>query len=490
MSMVQLTGLDAGFLALETSHSPMHIGSLIVLDRATTNGAFTVDTLRRLLADRLHLIPTFRQRLAPVPLDLDFPYWIQDPGFDLDFHVRHIAVPPPGGMAELQDLAARIWSQALDRAKPLWEMYFVDGIGPLPTGIGDGTVALITKMHHAAVDGISGAEILATLLDPTPVPRRVPPPTAPFQPDPVPSPARLLRQTATHYARRPLKLAGMVPRAAKAMFDIRRDPIASGDAIEPSPLPFTAPRAPWNAPITPRRIYATATLKLETVKAVKNAAAVTVNDVVLTVVGGALRTYLADRNALPEAPLVAMAPISVRTQAQKGSAGNEVSAMLVSLASQIEDPVERLRHVRASTQRGKSRHKAIGADLLRDAAAFSTPALAALAARLYSRMRISDRHAPVFNTVVTNVPGPPVPLYLAGARVVAHFGHAPIIDGMGLMIVVLSYMDRIDLGFTACREITPDVTDIAERTSAALAELHAALVKPAPRRRRARASKP
>lgn len=472
--MQQLSGLDASFLSLETPTSHMHIGGVMILDPSTANQSFGFESIKTLIEERQHLIPAFTRKLAPVPLELDFPYWVEDDAFDLDFHVRHIAVPPPGDLVKLQELASRLFSRPLDRSRPLWELYVVEGLNDMPFGIQKGNIALISKMHHAAVDGVSGAEIMATLLDLAP-PKRTLKPAKDKDVETNPTPATLLYRTGLNLIKRPLKVIDTLPRAARTAFNMRNTGADAAEVI--SPLPFTAPRVPWNAHLTSNRLFEMTSLDLRTIKEIKNAAETTMNTVILAIIAGALRNHLSAKEMLPDEPLVVMAPISVRNPDQKGSGGNHVSAMLVSLATQEADARTRLNLIATSAKEGKNRDKAIGADLLQNFADFATPAVAALATRLYTRLNLSNVHSPVFNTVVTNVPGPPIPLYLDGARMVGNFGTAPIIDGMGMIIVVMSVENRLDIGLTVCREVTPDIDDLSARIPEALDELYKAVLK-------------
>ena len=489
--MQQLSGLDSSFLTLETSNQHMHVGGVVILDPSTAKERFTFQTLRRLIEERIHLVPTFRRKLVQVPFNIDFPYWIDDPAFDLDFHLHHVAVPAPGDLRQLGALIARIIGRPLDRNHPLWETYFIEGLGDIPE-IGPGKVALVSKFHHAAIDGASGAEILASLIDLTPEVRQVPPPERPFAPGPPPNELGLLLDGLGAAARRPYRMAASVPQLARIAMAMRRKKSRSADSGADSgadeldlpkvaPLPLTAPRTPFNVTITPHRRFAALNISLARTKAIKRRMGCKLNDVILAVVSGALRRYLAGHGQLPDRPLISLCPISVRSDGEKRSAGNKVSLMRVSLATDVADPVERLRCIVASTRKGKSNHKTIGARALQDWTSFSTPSVAALAARLVARARIADRMNPLFNVVVTNVPGAPIPIYLGGARMIANYGTAPIIDGVGLMIVVQSYMDRIDFGLTVCKEAVPDVWSLALALRDSVAELDAATADAAPK---------
>lgn len=462
--MQRLSGIDTTFLSIETPTHHMHVSMVSTFDPSGMPGGYTFGKVRALIESRLPLIPVFRRRLAEVPFNLHFPVWVEDPNFDLDYHVRRVAVPRPGGLKELCELAGDFTSRQLDRSKPLWEMQVVEGLA-------DGNIGLLAKVHHSAIDGVSGAEMMVHLFDLEP--------TAPPAPgsveddhrvvDHVPSDIELVAYAARSLAFLPLRMARLMPSTVGSLLGVmrrRRSEGGPGMAV-----PFSAPRTPFNAAITAHRKVAVARLSLEDVKRVKKAFGTTVNDVVLALCSGALRRYLESLGALPEESLVSVVPISVRGQGADESSSNQVSAMFVSLATDIADPVERLRAIAASTRGAKEDHAAIGATLLQDWAQFAAPAVFARASRLYSSMKLADRHRPVHNVIISNVPGPPFPLYLAGARLAMLCPLGPVMEGAGLNITVLSYMDGIDVGMIACRELMPDLDDLADSFAEAAAEL-------------------
>lgn len=459
--MQRLTGLDATFLYLETSHNHMHVASTAIFDPSTVPGGYSFEKVRALVEERLPLLPPFRRRLVEIPFQIHHPLWIEDPDFDLDYHLRRAALPAPGGDAELAEFSEAFMGRPLDRSRPLWEMYVVEGLE-------NGMNAVVTKTHHAAIDGVSGAELTVNLLDLQPEPAPVTEPDT-WKPDRVPTDIELWGYALTSLARQPLSAAKSVQRTAGMLLNLRRRNRQPG--VNPPPAPFTAPRTSFNTSITPHRRFAYTQIPLDDVKMVKNALGGTVNDVVLALCSGALRQYLADNGETPDKSLVAMVPISVRTDDQKGAMGNRVSSMLVSLASDIDDPVERLHGITEGTKSAKDQEKAISAEVLTDWTEFAAPAVAARAARLYSNMRIADRHAPLFNLTISNVPGPNFPLYSAGSRMVAMYPMGPIFDGAGLNITVMSYMGQLNFGLVACRETVPKVWDIAHYLGDVLEEL-------------------
>lgn len=471
--MERLSGLDASFLYLETPNNHMHVGTLMLAQLPENHRGGYFEAVKAMVVQRLHLAPAYRRRLLPVPFDIDHPIWIEDPDFDLDFHMRHIAVPPPGDFAQLLGQVAQLHSRPLDRSRPLWEFYLIDG---LP----DRQVAVYAKVHHSAVDGVSGTELLVSLLDLTPEPRKVAPPDKPWRAERAPHEAELLARAALHGVVQPLAMLRRLPKVLGYALNIGRRVLEPGATLPP--VPFQAPRTRFNRGITPHRRLAVDTLPLVRIKALKTALGVTVNDIVLALCAGALRRYLADKGELPEKPLIGFCPISVRNGDQKAQQTNRVSGMLVSLATNIADPLARVRAIRASTADAKALHKALPADLLRDWSLFAAPLVATQAARLYARYKIADYHRPPFNVIISNVPGPGFPLYLAGAEISHIYPVSIPTDGLGMNITVLSYRNGIEFGITADRDAVPDVDRLVALVGPALAELEAAAAAPVPLR--------
>jgi WS/DGAT/MGAT family acyltransferase len=464
--------MDAAFLYMETPTGHMHVASTAVFDPSTTPGGWSFQKVIDLVESRLHLLPPFRWRLVEVPFGIHHPLWIEDPDFDIEYHIRRGALPSPGGARELAEFAADVISRPLDRTKPLWEMYVVEGLE-------GGHVASITKTHHAAIDGVSGSELTVNLLDLQAEPVEVAPPEKPWEPDRIPTDLERWGYALTSLSRQPRRLVKAVRRTAESALQLRR--LNQEPDVEPPPAPFQAPNTSINVPITAHRAFAFVQVPLDDVKAVRRGLGGTVNDVVLTICSGAMRRYFERRGETVDDSLIAMVPISVRTEEQKGEMGNQVSSMLVSLASTIDDPVERLRSISASTARAKEQHNAIGADVLQDWAEFAAPALLARAARLYSRMKLADRHRPIFNLTISNVPGPPFPLYSAGARMLAMYPMGPIFDGTAVNITVMSYMGQMFFGVVVCREAVDDpwtITASIEEELESLKKVAAATAPP------------
>jgi WS/DGAT/MGAT family acyltransferase len=460
--MKRLTGLDASFLYMETPSSPMHVASLMILDPSTSPDEWGFAKLRRHYESRLDQAPPFRRRLVEVPFNIHHPIWIEDPDFDIDFHLRHVAVPSPGTMAELTELVGHLVAMPLDRNHPLWEVWLIDGLE-------DGKVALLNKVHHSAIDGASGEELMVAILDLVPDWVDKPAPDTPWEPERVPTDTELFGYAMTSLAQQPVRAAKTVRRTVEGAFKLR-DTNRKPD-VTPPPAPFAAPSTSFNASLTPRRSLGTATVALTEVKQVKNAFGTTLNDVVLALCGGALRHYLDQRDERLLAPLVAMVPISVRTDDLKGTQGNQVAMSLTTLATDVDDPVERLHLINAGMKQVKVQHNTIGATTLQDWVEFAAPAVTGMAARVYSRAKMADRHRPLFNVTISNVPGPPFPLYVAGARMAATYPVGPIFDGGGLNMTVMSYLDNMDFGLNACPDLVPNVQDIAEGLHVALDDL-------------------
>ncbi len=467
--MRPLSALDASFIYLESYRSPMHIGGIYLLNATDAPPDYDYRTFRAHIESRLPLSRVFRERLVEVPLNLSHPYWINDPEFELDFHLPQIAVPRPGGLAQLMDLAAHIFGRPLNRSRPLWEMYFVDGVDGIP-GLAAGSFAIISKIHHASVDGGSGAELMAALLDVTPVPREVRQKDR-WRPEKIPGAATMIAKAYARLGGKPMELArfvGEVATGARKLADARK-----AKPLNPPPLPLTAPRSVLNAAVSAHRTFWAVDIEFSRIRAVKQAVpSATVNDVMLALCAGGLREYLQSRDALPVRPLVAMAPISVRKEQQKGEMGNQVSAMLVNLETREADALTRLTKIVGNTRGSKAYSGALPANRITE---FIPSETAALAARLYTRTKLGEKHRPFFNLAITNVPGPPMPLYLAGARVSQHFGTAPIMDGLGLTVVIFSYAGRVSVSLTSCREIVPDPERLGDAIQRSLGELEAAI---------------
>jgi WS/DGAT/MGAT family acyltransferase len=459
--MQQLTGLDAAFLALETANSTGHVGGVSVLDPRGAAEPLTLARLTELMAQRLPLVPVLRRKLLNVPLGIDQPYWIDDPDFDIEYHLRELALPRPGSDAQLTEQVARLHARPLDKTRPLWEIYLI-------TGLARRRIAVYTKIHHSAIDGVSGAELLTALLDLTPEGRQLPP-AEQFRPAGAPRRVTLAALAAARLAWRPVQtvriangLVRMLPTLAPALSPLVGGLLGldRGDGEVIRTAPGRAPGTPFNQPITPHRRLALRSLPLDDVKAVKNAFGVSVNDVVMAMCAGALRRWLADRDAVPEMPLVAMIPVSVRDPDSKNALGNKISAMLATLPTNAADPAERLEIAHAATKTAKAQQAAIPQGLVDQITGFSPPAVTARAARVMFATGLLHR-LPPFNIVISNVPGPNIPVYLAGAKMLAHYPVSVVTDGLGLNITVIGYLGQLHFGLISCRELVPDIDDLA-----------------------------
>jgi len=495
----RLAGLDGAFLALESPTTHLHIMGAMVFDPADVPGGLGFAGIRSLVAERVPLVPPFRMRMVEVPFGLQHPTLVEDPGFDLDYHLRRASLPSPGGTAELTALVADLAARPLDRTRPLWEFHVVEGLE-------GGRIGLVSKVHHAIVDGVSGVEVLAAFVDPTPdpTPRRLftgdavvrrprrtgrpgaaPPDGGPAgvstgtgdgAPDgdawtPPGLPGDLERIRGSLGA-----LPGQIDAAARTLvrtFQTARTLAARRrDLAGPlPPTPFQAPRTSINGAISPHRRVAFADLSLDGVRRVTAVFGGTANDVVLAVTSGALRAFFAARAEEPDSSLVALVPVSVRTGAEQGTLGNRVSAMLVSLATGVDDPVARLGRIRAGTVDAKDQCRSVGPDVYSAWADAAFPAVATRLSRLVTNLRVFDHMAPLFNLVVSNVPGPDVPLYLAGARMTSLHPIGPILEGVGVNVTVFSYLDSVHVGVQACRDLVPDVDVLARAMEEALDEL-------------------
>jgi WS/DGAT/MGAT family acyltransferase len=462
--MERLTGLDAAFLYLENPTNHMHVAMTMVLDPDTVPGGYSFDKLKEFIHSRLHLVPPFTRRLCEVPLNLAHPLWIEDPDFDIDFHIRRIGCPSPGGRRELGEMAGQIASTPLDRSRPLWELWVIEGLKRDRIGV-------VTKVHHSAIDGSSGADLMVHLFDLQPEVSDPPPPTE-REPEHIPNDLELLGFAAASRFRKLIRLPRLIGETIGAVNRVAQGRLDANKKVGAAPL--TAPRTSWNGPLSPMRNVGFARVELEDVKELKNAFGCTVNDVVLGLCAGTLRQYLlATDGEVPPTPLVAACPVSVRAEGDH-EVGNKVSAMFASLDTNLEDPIERIRAIQECTVGAKEEHRAVGADMLQNWAEYAAPNTFNLASRLYSSWGLAESHPPIHNVIISNVPGPPFPLYYAGCEMVAAYPMGPVMEGVGLNITVMSYNGSVDFGFMVDRELVRDVWDMADRVKDALVELQVA----------------
>src|SRR3954469_61751 len=454
--MDRLSAIDASFLAGEKQASHMHVGGVMIFEGPPPGRE---DALEH-IASRLHRVPRYRQKLAFPRFEMGRPLWVDDPSFNLEYHVRHTALPAPGDLEQLRLLTARIFSQRLDRSKPLWECWFVQGL------TGD-RFAIINKTHHALVDGIAGVDLATVLFDLSPVPQPVPHEGEPWAPQPEPSAAQLVARGVTGLVRTPFELAAGAVAAARrpqSSLEVAREAF-EGVAEMAWALLNPAPPTPLNVPIGPHRRLAFSRAQLADLKLIKNTFGGTVNDVVLTLVAGALRSWLRSRGVRVEGlELRALVPVSIRAEDQHGSLGNQLAAMRGPLPVYVEDPIARLQVVKRAMDGLKESKQAVGAEVLASLEAFAPPTILAQASRLNFSTRL-------FNLLVTNVPGPQVPLYLLGRELRDFFPVAFLPEDHALAVAIMSYNGNIDFGLLADYDAMGDLDGLAGHLDAAREEL-------------------
>ena len=461
--MDRLSGLDASFLYLETPEQLLHVCGLIVLDPSTMPEGYSFASMKAEIDRRVRDVTAFTRKLRKVPLKLDHPIWVKDQHFDIDRHVHRLALPSPGGYDELVELAGHLAGQPLDRSRPLWEMWIIEGYR-------DGKIAVFSKMHHATVDGVSGSNLISHLCS---LEADAPPLSiggkGEFGRDP--RELELLGRAVVSNLSKPITAVKLLAPSTKLITK------TVGRARQGTAMaaPFSAPRTSFNGTITGHRSIAFADMSLEDIKAIKKATGTTVNDVVLAVSGGALRSYLDARGELPSNSLLATVPVSVREESKRSEGANKVSALFAKLGTDVEDPLERLEEMAEANRHAKEHHSAISADSLQDWAEFAAPRTFGLAVRAYAGLRLAEKHPVVHNLVISNVPGPPLPLFFSGARIEALYPLGPVFHGAGLNITVMSNYGNVHVGIIACRESMPEVDDLVQRFPEELAKLRAAV---------------
>jgi diacylglycerol O-acyltransferase len=456
----RLTALDNSFLILEKPNAYMHVASTLIFEAgplATTDGGIDFDAIRQLFASSLHMIPRYRQKLAYVPFTSQ-PVWVDDDRFNLDFHLRHSALPRPGTESQLKRLSGRIMQQHLDRQRPLWELWVVEGLS-------GGRFAIISKVHHCMIDGVSAVDLLKILL--SPFETNDIQETPQFIPRPSPSSIELLVDEATHWAKLPLEAARGVGSLVAAAENTQRDLLTRGRAVaETLGASFrTASATPLNGEIGPHRRFDWLTMSLADIKAIRRSLGGSLNDIVLTVVTGAVRRFLQRRLVDPRRiDFRVMTPVSVRTEDERGQLGNRVSAWTIDLPVGEEDPRRQLEAIRRTTAELKASKRAVGAEMLTQVAEWTPSTLLSLAGRNMTRLL-------PFNMVVTNVPGPQFPMYMLGAKLLETFPHVPLVDNLGLCIALLSYDGKLCWGFNGDYDLLPDLGAYVKATREAFEEL-------------------
>lgn len=461
--------MDSFFLYVETPAQHMHVTLTAVLDPAAVPGGYSFDRFKAHIAGRVPLVPPFTRKLVPVPLRLHHPLWATDPDFDIDNHVLRAAVPAPGGLEELSEVVGQIASLPLDRSRPLWEIWLVEGMA-------DGEVAFVAKIHHAALDGVGGVEQMVAFFDLEPEPAPAEP--VPFpEPEAIPSDLELVAFAAGSRLRGLADVVPLVRRTAGSVLAVRRNRAEPDKSAGATPL--TGPPTSINGSIAGRRKVSFARVSLDDIKSVKQAVGGTVNDVILAVCAGALRHHLLGRGDEVDQPLVAACPVNVRGEEAAAAGSNRLSTLFTPVHAEIADPGERLAATVAGAGAAKEEHALFHPDTLHAFAEVVDPNLFSWAFDWYAGTGLADRHRPAINLMISNVPGPPFPLYLAGAEVTRAFPMGPIIEGTGLNITVMSYRDAVDIGFMAAANLVPDVWDLAGAVEPALAELLRATAGPA-----------
>jgi diacylglycerol O-acyltransferase len=458
--MERMSAMDAAFLYLETPAMHMHVVGVVVLDPG--GRPFGIDDVRGALVERLHLIAPLRRRVVAPPGGIDHPVWIEDPGFDLANHLLRADLEGPISWARLEDFVGEVASTPLRRDRPLWEMWVVEGLE-------DGSVVLVTKIHHSIMDGAAGGELMASLFDLSPEGSAIEPPIEPWVPDPMPSTFTQVASSITSAVARqrdvPVAVArsmGNLAGTARTWIEQRRQ----GHAV-----PLLAPRTAFNGSLSSRRTVSLRKVSLDDVKAIRKAFFTTVNDVVLAASASALRAYLLPRGGLPDAPLIVAVPVSTRSDGDESQFGNQISNMMVSVPLEPADPVARLRAIHDSALSSKALQSAMGTQTLQEMSAFTAPTIFTAGVRFYSGLRLARFHSPVFNLIISNVPGPPIDLFCAGARVQAIFPMGPVMEGSGINVTVLSEADHLNVGVMADPALVEAVDEVGEAFGAAIDEL-------------------
>jgi len=456
--MHRVSGVDAAFLYGETPTWHMHVSAALLVDPAGSERPFTFESFCAHIAGRVHLAPQFQWRLIQVPFGLDRPVFVNDPDFSVDTHLNCITVPPPGDTIALGQLIGDLVARKLDRSRPLWEMWFIQGLA-------DGRVAVLAKVHHAIVDGVTGSELAMLLMDLEPDPP-APEPPRPAEPTTIPELTDLVARGVVSAALTPWRAAQFLVQTARQ--GARLVPFRQREA--PPPIPFQAPRVSFNAELTSHRRFAFTGVALADVRHIKDHCGVKVNDVVLALCSGALRRYLIDRRELPDAPLIAQVPVSMRVDGDS-DVGTKVGAMFASLATHIDDPVERLMAIAEGTRNAKEMQKALAAEKIMGISETAPPGLIDLAARMYTLAGLDRGLPPLMNTIISNVPGPSFPIWCAGSPVDAFYPMGPLLYGTGLNVTVFSYRDSVDFGFLVCPELVPQPWRLVDGVHDAMTEL-------------------
>ncbi len=449
-SVEQISAQDATFLYAESPTSHMHIGSLTIVE-----GSLSFEDFRAILASKLHLVPKFRKRLLNVPFNLDYPYWVDDPNFDIDLHLERRKLPDPANWKTLRETTASILSGALDLRHPLWSISFIEGLDEI-SQIPKGSVGIVTKIHDVMIDGAWGVGLMGMLFEREKEDRRksIPPPQ-PYEPAPLPDEINLLLRSSSKFIKDPLKTPMAIGETALALLKAQAKKRLKGKKAF-GKRSLSVPRTIFNKNVSPRRTWGTAILSFDRINSLRKIMGVSINDLILAICSGAIRRYLAEKDNLPSQSLVANVPISIRVEGEAQKMENKISNMLIQIATHIKDPIQRLEYIQEQTEIGKMRHKAVGAKSLMQMAESVPFGLANLAVDLYSRYHINELLRPPFNVTITNVPGPSGMLYLRGHKIVTTFGLTPVLDGFGLIIAAFSYNGQVTITTTSDASTMPD----------------------------------
>jgi WS/DGAT/MGAT family acyltransferase len=449
-SIQQVSGQDATFLYAESPNSPMHVATLTIVE-----GSIEFNDFKEIVASKLHLIPKFRKKLLNVPLNLDNPYWVDDPNFDIDLHINRLKLPDPANWKTLREMTSSIFSSPLDLRRPLWSIDFIEGLDEV-SQVPKGSIAIVSKIHHVMIDGSSGVGIMSILFDKSEDDKnKKPSKPKPYEPEPLPDEISLLIKSSYGFFKNPLKVPKLIGETAFSFIKGRMNSQLNSKKqyLKSS---YTTPKTIFNESVSPKRTWGTAILSFDRINTLRKIMDVSINDLILSICAGAIRRYLEEREKLPVQPLVANVPISIRVKGEEQKMNNQISNMLVKIGTHIKNPIERLEFIQEQTSLGKSKHKAIGAKALSKMADAVPFGLANLAAGLYSKYNIKEFHRPPFNVTITNVPGPQNPLYLKGHKIVGIFGLAPVLDGFGLIIATFSYNGLVSITTTSDAKTMPD----------------------------------
>ncbi len=464
--MKQLSALDTTFLNLETGTTPMHVGCVAIYDSSTMpGGKLDFKEFLKNFERKLPRIPVLRQRHVSAPMGIDYPYWISDPHFSLDYHIRHIALPKPGNWEQLCTQAARLHARPLDLKHAPWELYVISGLDNIE-GMPEGCFALVSKMHHALIDGVRGAQLLAALHDLSPKPS-YPANVEPIIVDRVPTGVELVTRAALNM---PGNLMAKAKATTRHAVPLLKD--VAGKLLTSEKKRYLAPKTRFNQKVTSHRVFNAVSFELSDIKALRKLVpGSTVNDVMMTIISGGLRRYLNSKGELPEKPMSAMVPMNVMPGSQKNTQGNHISFMFPSIHSDEADHVKRMTAIHRENAEGKARQEKHNGQLLMDSTHLLPTTLTNLVIDKAVKYNVANRMKPLFNTVITNVPGPQLPLYHAGAKMLAFHGAGICYDTVGLFHIIFSYNGKISISFTSCQDMMPDPERYASCLKRTVAEM-------------------